>query len=308
MEMPFVYAKEVYGGTEYMARTWEKLVLPHMVNMDKYLCMLAPGITLDSNGVEKDGREVIFWLHNTKSQFNPDYIEKVLGHQSVLDKIAYIIVPSMWHKLWTAEEMNIPLAKIKVIPNAIFPLTYNPEKFDRVKQVKIVHTSSAYRGLPILMNSLKHIDFDFKLEVYNDYNPDLHYHDDQDTIDKRVRFYWKTPKRTVMEAVENSNILAYPSIYLETFCLSLAENQSAGNLCVYPDLGALPEVGDSRGIVYEFQDDVAKHEKIFTEALNLAIEKIYKGEWNPEEQVSSINERYSWEKITQEWIDFDKGI
>jgi glycosyltransferase involved in cell wall biosynthesis len=308
MEMPFVYAKEVYGGTEYMARTWEKLVLPHMVNMDKYLCMLAPGITLDSNGVEKDGREVIFWLHNTKSQFNPDYIEKVLGHQSVLDKIAYIIVPSMWHKLWTAEEMNIPLAKIKVIPNAIFPLTYNPEKFDRVKQVKIVHTSSAYRGLPILMNSLKHIDFDFRLEVYNDYNPDLHYTDDQDTIDKRVRFYWKTPKRTVMEAVENSHILAYPSIYLETFCLSLAENQSAGNLSVYPDLGALPEVGDSRGIIYEFQDDIAKHEAVFTEALNLAIEKIYKGEWNPEEQVSSINERYSWEKITQEWIDFDKGI
>lgn len=306
--MPFVYAKEVYGGTEYMARTWEKLVLPHMVNMEKYLCMLAPGITLDSNGVEKDGREVIFWLHNTKSQFNPDYIEKVLGHQSVLDKIAYIIVPSMWHKLWTAEEMNLPLDKIKVIPNAIFPLTYRPDKFDRVKQVKIVHTSSAYRGLPILMNSLKAIDFDFRLEVYNDYNPDLHYQDNQDTIDKRVRFYWKTPKRTVMEAVENSHILAYPSIYLETFCLSLAENQSAGNLCVYPDLGALPEVGDAKGILYEFQDDIKKHEAVFTEALNLAIEKIYKGDWNPKEQVSSINERYSWDRITQEWIDFDKGI
>jgi len=308
MEMPFVYAKEVYGGTEYMARTWEKLVLPHMVNMEKYLCMLAPGITLDSNGVEKDGREVIFWLHNTKSQFNPDYIEKVLGHQSVLDKIAYIIVPSMWHKLWTAEEMNLPLDKIKVIPNAIFPLTYRPDKFDRVKQVKIVHTSSAYRGLPILMNSLKAIDFDFRLEVYNDYNPDLHYTDDQDTIDKRVRFYWKTPKRTVMEAVENSHILAYPSIYLETFCLSLAENQSAGNLCVYPDLGALPEVGDGRGIIYEFLDDMGKHQAVFTGALNLALEKIYKGEWNPEEQVSSINERYSWDRITQEWINFDRGI
>jgi UDP-glucose:(glucosyl)LPS alpha-1,2-glucosyltransferase len=308
MEMPFVYAKEVYGGTEYMARTWEKLVLPHMVNMDKYLCMLAPGITLDSNGVEKDGREVIFWLHNTKSQFNPDYIEKVLGHQSVLDKIAYIIVPSMWHKLWTAEEMNLPLDKIKVIPNAIFPLTYRPDKFDRVKQVKIVHTSSAYRGLPILMNSLKAIDFDFRLEVYNDYNPDLHYQDDQDTIDKRVRFYWKTPKRTVMEAVENSHILAYPSIYLETFCLSLAENQSAGNLCIYPDLGALPEVGDGYGVFYEYNDDMKKHEIIFAGALAKAITMIYEGSWNPEEQVKSINERFSWEKITQEWIEFDKGI
>lgn len=308
MEMPFNYAKDVYGGTEYMAKTWEKLVLPHMVNMEKYLCMIAPGITLDAEGVVKDGRPVIFWLHNTKAQFNPDYVERVLGHKSVIDQIAYIVVPSMWHKIWTAEEMNIPLEKIKVIPNAIFPLTYNPEKFDNIKQVKIVHTSSAYRGLPILMNCLKAIDADFRLEVYNDYNPDLHYSDDQNTIDKRVRFYWKTPKVTVMEAVENSHILAYPSIYLETFCLSLAENQSAGNLCVYPDLGALPEVGDGQGIVYEFVDDIKKHETVFAGALTLAIEKIYKGEWNPEEQVSSINERYSWERVTQEWIDFDKGI
>lgn len=308
MEMPFVYAKEVYGGTEYMARTWEKLVLPHMVNMEKYLCMIAPGITLDAEGVAKDGRPVIFWLHNTKAQFNPDYIERVLGNQTVLDQIAYIVVPSMWHKIWTAEEMNIPLEKIKVIPNAIFPLTYNPDKFDNIKQVKIVHTSSAYRGLPILMNSLKAINFDFRLEVYNDYNPDLHYHDDQNTIDKRVRFYWKTPKATVMEAVENSHILAYPSVYLETFCLSLAENQSAGNLCVYPELGALPEVGDNKGIVYDYVDDMKQHENIFAEKLSLAIETILKGEWNPQEQVESINSRYSWESVVKQWVEFDKGI
>jgi glycosyltransferase involved in cell wall biosynthesis len=308
MEMPFNYAKDVYGGTEYMARTWEKEVLPHMVNLDKYLCMIAPGITLDAEGIIKDGRPVIFWLHNTKSQFNPDYVARVLGHQSVIDRIAYIIVPSMWHKLWTAEEFNISLDRIKVIPNAIHPLTYNAEKFSNIKQVKIVHTSSAYRGLPILMNSLKHIDADFRLEVYNDYNPDLHYHDDQNTIDKRVRFYWKTPRRTVMEAVESAHILAYPSIYLETFCLSLAESQSAGNLAVYPELGALTEVGDMRGVVYEYDEDMAKHEAIFTGALTLAIQKVLAGEWNPAEQVESINSRYSWEKVTQDWIEFDKQL
>jgi glycosyltransferase involved in cell wall biosynthesis len=270
--------------------------------------MIAPGITLDAEGIIKDGRPVIFWLHNTKSQFNPDYVAKVLGHQSVIDRIAYIIVPSMWHKLWTAEEFNISLDRIKVIPNAIHPLTYNAEKFSNIKQVKIVHTSSAYRGLPILMNSLKHIDADFRLEVYNDYNPDLHYHDDQDTIDKRVRFYWKTPRRTVMEAVESAHILAYPSIYLETFCLSLAESQSAGNLAVYPELGALTEVGDMRGVVYEYDEDMRKHEAIFTGALTLAIQKVLAGEWNPEEQVESINSRYSWEKVTQDWIEFDKQL
>jgi glycosyltransferase involved in cell wall biosynthesis len=291
-----------------MARTWEKLVLPHMVNMDKYLCMIAPGITLDAEGIIKDGRPVIFWLHNTKSQFNPDYVARVLGHQSVIDRIAYIIVPSMWHKLWSAEEFNISLDRIKVIPNAIHPLTYNAEKFSNIKQVRIVHTSSAYRGLPILMNSLKHIDADFRLEVYNDYNPDLHYHDDQDTIDKRVRFFWKTPRRTVMEAVESAHILAYPSIYLETFCLSLAESQSAGNLAVYPELGALTEVGDMRGVVYEYDEDMAKHEAIFTGALTLAIQKVLAGEWNPAEQIESINSRYSWEKVTQDWIEFDKQL
>ena len=71
MEMPFMYAKDVYGGTEYMARTWEKLVLPHMVNLEKYLCMIAPGIALDTPEVIKDGRQVILWMHNTKAQINP---------------------------------------------------------------------------------------------------------------------------------------------------------------------------------------------------------------------------------------------
>jgi glycosyltransferase involved in cell wall biosynthesis len=308
MEMPFMYDKNVYGGTEYMVRTWEQLVLPHMVNMEKYLCMVAPGISLDLPEIIKDGREVIFWLHNTKSQFNPVYVEKILGNPEYVKRVAKIVVPSIWHKLWTSEELNLPLDKFVVIPNAIVPLKYNPDKFDNIKQVKIIHTSSAYRGLPILMNSLRHIDFDFRLEVYNDYNPDLHYQGDQDTIDPRVRFFWKTPKRTLMEAVEASHIFAYPSIYLETFCLSLAESMSAGNLTVHSDLGALTEVANGHSITYDFLDDMKEHELLFAENLNKGIEKIYKGEWNPEEQVSYINQAFSWETITAKWIEFDKQL
>jgi len=42
--------------------------------------------------------------------------------------------------------------------------------------------------------------------------------------------------------------------------------------------------------------------------LILAINKVLAGEWNPEEQVESINSRYSWEKVTQDWIEFDKQL
>lgn len=308
MEMPFMYSKDVYGGTEYMARTWEERVLPHMVNMEKYLCMIAPGISLDVPEVIKDGREVILWLHNTKEQFNPVYVEKILGSKEFTSRIGRIVVPSQFHKLWTAEELDIPLEKIWVIPNAIFPLEYRPEKFENVKQVKIIHTSTSHRGLPILMNALRHTDVDFRLEVYNDYNPDIHYKGDQSTIDKRVRFYGKTPKQTVMEAVENSHIFSYPAIYLETFCLSLAENISAGNLPVYPDIGALGEVADGRGMMYEYPTDYTEHELFHAAALTKAVETIQKGEWNPEEHVNYINERFSWETVTAKWIEFDKQL
>ena len=308
MEMPFMYDQNVYGGTEYMVRTWEELVLPHMVNMENYLCMVAPGISLDVPEVIKDGREVILWLHNTKAQFNPVYVEKILGRKDFTDRIAKVIVPSTWHKIWTSDEMGLPLDRFVVIPNAIVPLKYNPDKFENVKQVKLINTSSAYRGLPILMNCLKQIDLDFRLEIYNDFNPDLQYTGNQDTLDKRVRFYWKTPKRTVMEAVENSHILAYPSTYLETFCLSLAENLSAGNLAVHPDLGALAEVAGGHSITYDYMDDFKDHESLFVEKLTEAIEKVYKGEWNPEEQVSYINQAFSWETITAKWIEFDNSL
>lgn len=312
MEMPFNYAKDVYGGTEYMAKTWEKLVLPHMVNLDKYLCMIAPGLTPKMPAIIEDGRDVVLWLHNLKTQFNAAYVEEVIGKPEFAERIKYVVVPSIFHKINTANELNLSLDQIHVIPNAIFPLSFRQDKFDGItsgtKQIRIIHTSTSYRGLPILMDALRHIEYDFRLEVYNDYNPDIHFKGDQSEIDKRVRFFWKTPRATVMEAVENSHIFAYPCIYLETFCLSLAESMSAGNLCVYPDFGALAEVGDNNGVVYEYEDNIQEHEMIFASALNLGIEKILKGEWNPEESMRHVNENFSWERITQEWIDFDRKL
>lgn len=308
MKMPFLYDKTVYGGTEYMIRTWEQLVLPHMVNMENYLCMVAPGISLDVPEVIKDGRQVILWLHNTKAQFNPVYVEKILGNPEFVKRIAKVIVPSTWHKLWTSEELNLPLDRFVVIPNAIFPLEYIPQKFEKVKQVRLINTSSAYRGLHVLMNSLKYVDADFRLEFYNDYNPDLHFEGDQKYIDPRVRFYWKTPKRTLMEAVEEAHIFAYPSTYLETFCLSLAESMSAGNLTVHPELGALPEVANGFGLSYDYLDNPDEHSQLFAGKLTEAIDKIYKGDWDPEAQVSYINKAFSWETITAKWIEFDKQL
>jgi len=308
MEMPFNYAKDVYGGTEYMAKTWERLVLPHMQNLDNYQCMIAPGLTPKMPQIIEDGRGINLWLHNLKIQFNQAYVEEVIGQSAFVERIKYIVVPSMFHKINTANELNVPLDKIKVIPNAIFPLPFKPEKFDNPKQIRIINTSTSYRGLPILMNALRHIEYDFRLEVYNDYYPDIHYQGDLAEIDKRVRFYGKTPRMTVMEAVENSHIFAYPCTYLETFCLSLAESMSAGNLCVYPDFGALAEVGDNNGIVYEHEDDLNEHEMIFAAALTMGIEKVRNGEWNPEETIRHVNESFSWENITQQWIDFDSKL
>jgi glycosyltransferase involved in cell wall biosynthesis len=136
--------------------------------------------------------------------------------------------------------------------------------------------------------------------MYNDFYP----HTIKDfKSDPRVRFYGKTPKATVLEAVENSHIHGYPSTYPETFCLSQAEAMSAGLICVTSDIGALPEVSNGLTRMYGYEDDLGKHEDLFAEHLTKAIEDIKAGNWNPEEQIKFVNSEYSWERHKERWLE-----
>jgi glycosyltransferase involved in cell wall biosynthesis len=300
----FNYTEQQYGGTEYMAKTFKQKVLPHMPKLNNYNCLLIPGQTPNLKELEADNKEIILWLHNTFNQLDEKAVEQFFI-PSLVNKIKYFVAPSKFHKKHIMEYLKVDESKVVVIPNAIEPLVYNPDKFTKVNQVRLIHTSTSDRGTHILINSLSKIDRDFRLEIYNDFYPHLY---PEYEPDPRIRFYGKTPKATVIEAVESSHIHAYPSTFQETFCISQAEAMSAGLLCVTSDSAALPEVSGGHTRIYPLESVDAKHAEIYAKHLTQAIDDVTSGNWNPEEQIKYVNSTYSWERHKEHWLELHNKL
>ena len=295
----FDYAKHVHGGTEYMARGFLNKIYPNLPKFENYQCIIMPGTIQALSTIVADGRQIVLWMHNTPTQFHPDAQKIYFHNPKFWEMVKAIIVPSQIAKdlvLRDLPELNADL--IKVIPNAINPVNYNLDKFKNISKVKLIHTSGPDRALPILMNSLQYVESDFRLDIYNDFNPDIF---PDAPIDKRVMFYGRTPRAAVQEAFEQSHIFVYPSIFEETFCLSLAEGMSAGCLPVYSSFGAVPEISGGRGFMYDAPTDHEEHSRLFAEKLDEAIELVLSGGWDPTEQIEYINNKYSWETIALHW-------
>jgi glycosyltransferase involved in cell wall biosynthesis len=299
----FLQSQGVYGGTEYMVKNFHDKVYPELNNINNYICLVMPGEMQPLNILLKTNKEIILWLHNLPFQYNTN-VKIFLKNIKFLEKLKYVIVPSEYHKKALQEETDIPLEKIYVIPNAINVHNSDLSRFEKPTKVKIVHTSSYDRGMPLLMDALQYVKNDFTLEVYNNFYPDLYPGSPQ--ADPRVKFFGSTPKETVLLALEDAHIFAYPAIYLETFCLSLAEAMSAGLYPVVPAYGALEEVANEFGDVYEYTEDIEEHIKMHAEKLDAAIDMIMDGKWNPQEQIDCINSKYSWDSIKTQWLEFDK--
>lgn len=301
----FKYNEEMFGGTETMARGFIKNVLPEMKNIHNYTCVIIPGYLPDSKTIGIDGSRYIFWLHNNVSQFIPS-VGRILNNTSVRKATERVIAVSEYEKGVIAKEMNISPDKIAVIPNAIVPITPSPDKFNKVDKVKIIHASTASRGMEVLLNAIPLIEEDFELNIFNDFYPDLpHSYNQQAVNDPRVNFYGKTPRKTVYKFFADAHIHAYPSIYPETSCLTQMEALSAGCYTVHTDLGALPETSMGHGLM------IPSHEltpERYAEELTKAIRMIKENGYDYAKQVQDIHDNFTWDIAKQNWLAFDSTI
>ena len=110
--------------------------------------------------------------------------------------------------------------------------------------------------------------------------------------------------------LETQHIMAYPSIYEETSCLTLIEACSAGCLCVVPNLGALPETGANFPWMYGFEEDPKRHAQVHGHILSRAIEHF----WDDDVQnLLKIQQNYfdmfyNWSLRTGQWQQFLRAI
>lgn len=300
----FPYNPKAFGGTEYMGRGFEKYLAPHLPKLKNYLCVIAPGNAPTFEAMYDSDKPIIFWMHNTSYQFGPDE-HRFLTDYRFHKNLKYLIVVSEFQKQETIKDVGIPAEKIYVMPNAIESLTYNKDKFNNPRKIRLINTSSPDRGLDVLINAVGLIKEDFEIDIFSKFNPTEH---PEYIPDPRINFYGFSYKRTVLRHYESAHIHAYPSTYPETFCISQAEAMSAGLLCVTPDLGALPEVSGGLTTIYPYTEDRIKHTELFAEKLSEAIETVKSGNWNPEAQIDYINKTYSWEAIKDKWLEFHELI
>jgi glycosyltransferase involved in cell wall biosynthesis len=318
----FPIVSNAFGGTEFMAKNFKEKVLPYIPKIKKYNCILLPGKRIQSyDEMFYDDREIIIWIHNLQEQFgNPENeeiastINKMFTNLDFIKKIKYVIVVSEYAKSQLIESSNIEESRIIVIHNAMNPSKTNNSKFTNDEKIKIIHTSSGERGFVVIANSLKYIDDDFRVDIFNDIHPDLDFISKEFKEiykDERLFFHYKTPKKTVMDYLSQAHIFAYPCIYKETFCLSQTEAISAGCLPVYRNYASLPEVSINSGVSYEIDSNdpmSEEHAKLFASKLKYSIDLIKNKKFNPEEKSKEINEKFSWENFKQSWINLHEKL
>ena len=310
MENIFPWDTNNLGGTEVGVRWFHKNVLPEMTNIRNYRCISLPGAPRNLEEVF-DGQRNIVWLHLTPDQIDDNGLN-VLKRQDFLDTVDHFIVLSEFHKKKTVSQLGVNPEIVHVIEYPLYDIEYNELKFEDVEKVRIVHGSQAVRGLEVLLQSTLHIQEDFQLDIYNDFYPELYDNPDLEKLleDKRITFYGKTPRRTVMKKFGNSHIHAYPSIFEETSFLVQAEALASGNLCVYSNVGALPETSRKHGIMVDFisNKNMDKIVKEYADSLVDAIEIIKNKKFDPSQQIEDISEYRSEARIVQQWLDFDNSL
>jgi glycosyltransferase involved in cell wall biosynthesis len=304
-EKIFGYNEGFFGGTETMVRGFLEKILPDMKNIQKYHCVVIPGQLPNLSTWGVDGKQTILWIHNTISQFSPE-LKGLLTNKLINNSIKYIVTVSQYAKNQISKELNFDLNRIIVIPNAINLIIPQKNKFKDINKVKIIHASTAERGMGVLLDAIPFIEEDFELNIFNDFYPDINGLYNRNSVnDSRVNFYGKTPRKTVYKFFADSHIHAYPSTYPETSCLTQMEALSAGCYTVHTDLGALSETSLGNGIMIPFSELTPEK---YAEELTKAIKIIKEKEHDYTKQIEDIKNNFTWDIAKQNWLALDKII
>ena len=233
----------------------------------------------------------VLWQHlNTDENAVQGLKDK--NYVAALDKIVFV---SDWQKEKFIREFSLPAHKCVTIRNAIDPVL----KHTKPAKIRLIYTSTPWRGLNKLILAYQKLDRDVELVVYSGTsiygkgfresaggNFDHLYAELKALGATHIEY---ASNEEVKKALTEAHILAYPNTWEETSCLSAIEALAAGCKVVTTRNGALPETCG----------DWADYTDIdgFVVALRHAIDNyVY-----DEKQVDYYNTAYSWETRVKEW-------
>lgn len=310
-------SKKSLGGTEIIKyKLQEKLPL-NLLNKFQIVCDRVT--ELDQNKIR------LFWAHLTPKQ--NESMSRYVGVKNISPlsnggwkNFHKIICVSYYQMEQYAKFYNIPYSHFSVLKHAIDPIEVKTKPKDKIV---FIYNSNPSRGLKLLVPVFEEL-----CKEYNNIELKVHsswkiygQHDMQKEYEKShlyarmekhsmIRNIGFVPNDELKKSLSSSHIFAYPSIWEETFCLSLLEAMSAGCLCVHSSLGALPETSSNWSVLYQYQENPDDHMSILYDKLKIAIKKINSNEIQHLliKQKDYIDHLFNWDKRIEEWTDLLKNL
>ena len=296
------FNKECFGGSENQLRLLLKY-LPDESFRDINLVLNNTEPTLlESNKLN------ILWMQHFVNQEEA----KNLSKKSYIDKLDYIVFNSHWNFEKFVYQFKIPEGKSVVIRNAVEKIEYTDKPKDKIN---LIYHTTPWRGLVHLLKIFKDLNLE-KVElticsstkIYGKKFDEVYAKKYENIFNeckttKNVNYLGFLDNKKIIELLKKMHIYAFPSIWLETSCISAIESMAAGCEVVTTNLGALYETCAPFGTLVGFDRNFDNLEKKYSKALSNSIKNYWSDENQKKLKLQSetINSTYSWNVRSIEW-------
>lgn len=216
----------------------------------------------------------IYWAHDLAADPATEFLANGGWQQFSL-----LVFVSNWQMQEFQLKYNIPPSKCVVMLNAIEPIQLHTKPTDRIT---IGYWSTPHRGLGLLYHAFDYLSKKYdnlNLEVFSSFNlygwpeRDAEFQQlfDACKAHPKITYHGAIPNDVLRERMKNIHIMALPSVWKETSCISLMEAMSAGMLAVHSNYGALYETAANWTYMYQYHEVPEKHLHTFTAYLDQAI-------------------------------------
>ena len=300
------------GGTELQFEYLRKHVDPQLLDQFQICTSVPEKIPLHPNKIN------VLWQKNSYDQPNlaPWFKDKSNHH-----KYDWYIFNSNWNFEKFTQAFGLPTEKCLVIKNGIEDVEPILTIYKTGEPIKIIHHCTPWRGLSVLLgamqlvkNPLITLDVYSSTEVYGKAfyeSHDKHYQAlyDQAKQLPNVNYIGYKPNEYIKKHLKDYRLFVYPSIWEETFCISLLEAMAAGLYCVTTNYGAIYETGAEFPMYIPYSNDYKSLARKFAQGIEVAAKSLEAPGINDHLKVQKdyVNRFYDWKMKSISWTRFLEG-
>ena len=301
-----------YGGTEIQVEYLHKYVNKDLLNKVQITTSIPEKTPIDSTKVN------VLWVHNSYDQPNlMPWFQNKLNH----GKYDYYVFNSHWTYEKYRYFFSIPNELCLVIKNGFDDDLIIKTDFKPKDKIKLVYTSTPWRGLDVLLGAMEQIKTDkVELDIYSStqiYGDHFKNTNDKQFIElydkaksiKNVNYKGYLNHKELMKVLHTYDSYIHPSTFEETFCLAAMESLAAGLVAVTTDLGALYETCAEFPIYVPYLKDKQALAKQFAGAIDVLPDFVNNLNTDVMKfQMQYYRQFYHWNVIKTYWERFLNGI